>query len=63
MVATAGYGALFSTHGGFIGPNTDAYDIPRIGGGAAPALYCLLQVEGLALSQLVGTLRGRGAGL
>jgi len=56
-VSTAGYAALFSAHGGFIGPHTNPYHIPRIGAGAAPALYCLLQVEGLALSQVVGALR------
>jgi peptidoglycan/xylan/chitin deacetylase (PgdA/CDA1 family) len=56
-VSTAGYTALFSAHSGFVDPHADPYDIPRIGAAAAPALYCLLQVEGLALGQLVGALR------
>ena len=57
VVSAGGYTALFSTYGGFVGPRTDPYDIPRIANTAAPALYCLLQVEGLALGQLVGALR------
>jgi peptidoglycan/xylan/chitin deacetylase (PgdA/CDA1 family) len=56
-ISTAGYTALFSTYGNFVGSHTDPYDIPRIGAATAPALYCLLQVEGLALSQVVGALR------
>jgi peptidoglycan/xylan/chitin deacetylase (PgdA/CDA1 family) len=53
IVQTAGYAALFSAHGGFIGPRTDPFDIPRGGANheAAP-VYCLLQIEGLTLSQL-----------
>jgi peptidoglycan/xylan/chitin deacetylase (PgdA/CDA1 family) len=57
VVVTAGYTALFSAHGGFVGPDTDPYDIPRIGGAAASALYTLLQVEGLALSQFARAVR------
>ena len=56
-VSTAGYKAMFSAHGGFVGPQTDPYDIPRIGTAAAPAVYCLLQAEGLTLNQLAGALR------
>ena len=55
IVKTSGYTALFSAHGGFIGPRTDPFDIPR--GGAnheASPVYCLLQIEGLTLSQLRG---------
>ena len=58
IVETAGYAALFSAHGGFIGPRTDPFDIPRGGANheAAP-VYCLLQIEGLTLSQLAASLR------
>jgi peptidoglycan/xylan/chitin deacetylase (PgdA/CDA1 family)/folate-dependent phosphoribosylglycinamide formyltransferase PurN len=59
LVQTAGYDALFSAHGGFVGPETDPFDIPR--GGAnheASPLYCLLQIEGLTLSQLGGKAQG-----
>ncbi|MGB7760951.1 MAG: formyltransferase family protein [Bryobacteraceae bacterium] len=52
-ISTAGYVALFSSYGGFIGPRTDPYDIPRMGCSyELPPVYCLLQIEGLALSQL-----------
>jgi peptidoglycan/xylan/chitin deacetylase (PgdA/CDA1 family) len=57
-IAAAGYVALFSAHGGFIGPHTDAYDIPRMGSsGESSPVYCLLQIEGLALGQLASAVR------
>lgn len=60
IVQTAGYTALFSAQDGFIGPRTNPFDIPR--GGAnheASPVYCLLQIEGLTLSQLAAKFRGR----
>lgn len=56
-ISTAGYAALFSTYGGIVGPHTNPYDIPRIPAWGVPALYCLLLVEGLELSQLVGAMQ------
>lgn len=53
-IIRSSYSALFSAHGGFIGRNTDVYDIPRMGVSyEASPLYLLLQLEGLAPSQLV----------
>ena len=60
-ISTAGYVALFSSHGGFIGPRTDPYDIPRMGCSyESSPVYCLLQIEGLALGQLTATFLRRG---
>jgi peptidoglycan/xylan/chitin deacetylase (PgdA/CDA1 family) len=57
-ISEAGYVALFSAHGGFIGPDTDPYDIPRMGSsGESPPVYCLLQIEGLALGQVASAWR------
>lgn len=54
------YSALFSAHGGFIGRDTDVYDIPRMGVSyEASPLYLLLQLEGLAPSQIAQRFRGR----
>jgi peptidoglycan/xylan/chitin deacetylase (PgdA/CDA1 family) len=59
-ISAAGCVALFSAHGGFIGPATDVSDIPRLGAsGEMSPLYCLLQVEGLTLSQVASALRRR----
>jgi peptidoglycan/xylan/chitin deacetylase (PgdA/CDA1 family) len=58
MIEAAGYIALFSAYGGHLGPDTDRFDIPR--GGAnyeSSPVYCLLQIEGLTLSQLALKLR------
>jgi len=50
--------ALFSAHGGFVGPSTDRYDIPRLGCSyESTALYCLLEIEGLALYQIMSRIR------
>jgi peptidoglycan/xylan/chitin deacetylase (PgdA/CDA1 family) len=58
ITAEAGYAALFSAHGGFIDSQTDSYDIPRMGCCGEPALYCLLELEGLALGQIASGIRG-----
>jgi len=52
-ISTAGYDALFSSYGGFIEPRTDPYDVPRMGCSyELSPVYCLLQIEGLALYQV-----------
>ncbi len=57
-ISAAGYVALFSAYGGVIGPHTDRYDIPRMGASwESSPVYCLLQIEGLALGQLASALR------
>jgi peptidoglycan/xylan/chitin deacetylase (PgdA/CDA1 family) len=57
-VRRAGYTALFAAHGGFVGPDTDLYDIPRLGcNHAAKPLYLLLEMEGLAPKQVLETLK------
>jgi peptidoglycan/xylan/chitin deacetylase (PgdA/CDA1 family)/folate-dependent phosphoribosylglycinamide formyltransferase PurN len=58
IIQTAGYIALFSAHGGHIGPRTDPYDIPRAGANCESSpVYCLLQIEGLTLSQIAAKFR------
>jgi peptidoglycan/xylan/chitin deacetylase (PgdA/CDA1 family) len=60
-IQSAGYVALFSAHGGFVKPDTNVYDIPRMGiSYEASALYALLQLEGIAPSQIGEALRGKG---
>ena len=60
IVETAGYTALFSAHGGEVGPGTDPHDIPRSGTSfEASPVYCLLQIEGLTLAQVAAKLRGK----
>jgi peptidoglycan/xylan/chitin deacetylase (PgdA/CDA1 family) len=57
-VREAGYEALFSAHGGFIGPATDLFDIPRWGAHfELKPLYLLLEMEGLAIAQIAARLR------
>jgi len=57
-IFTAGYVALFSSHGGIIGPHTDPYDIPRMGSSCESSpVYCLLEIEGLALRQVISVFR------
>jgi peptidoglycan/xylan/chitin deacetylase (PgdA/CDA1 family) len=47
IIQSAGYIANFSAHGGFIGPGTDPYYIPRAGAHyESSPVYCLLQIEG-----------------
>jgi peptidoglycan/xylan/chitin deacetylase (PgdA/CDA1 family) len=58
IIQTAGYTALFSAHGGHIDSRTNLYDIPREGASYdSSPLYCLLQIEGLTLSQMAAKLR------
>lgn len=53
IIREAGYSALFSAYGGFIGSTTDIYDIPRVGvSGETSPLYLLLEIEGLAPRQV-----------
>jgi peptidoglycan/xylan/chitin deacetylase (PgdA/CDA1 family)/folate-dependent phosphoribosylglycinamide formyltransferase PurN len=60
-ISAAGYVALFSSHGGFIGPRTDPYDIPRMGSSCESSpVYCLLEIEGLALHQVTSVFRRNG---
>jgi peptidoglycan/xylan/chitin deacetylase (PgdA/CDA1 family) len=59
IIKTAGYVALFSAHGGHIGPRTNPHDIPRTGAHfEASPLYCLLQIEGLTFTQMAARIRG-----
>jgi peptidoglycan/xylan/chitin deacetylase (PgdA/CDA1 family) len=59
IVETSGYKALFSAYGGFINAQTGPFDIPRIGAShECSPLYCLLAIEGLTLSQLLGSIKG-----
>ena len=58
IIQSAGYIANFSAHGGFIGPGTDPYDIPRTGAHyESSPVYCLLQIEGLTLSRIARKVR------
>ena len=58
IIQAAGYIALFSAHGGHIGPRTNPYDIPRAGANyESSPVYCLLQIEGLTLSQIAAKCR------
>ena len=53
MVVEAGYSALFSAHGGFIGEDTELYDIPRIGVSSDHSpLALMMELEGLSLANL-----------
>jgi peptidoglycan/xylan/chitin deacetylase (PgdA/CDA1 family) len=53
MVMEAGYQALFSAHGGFIGKDTSLYDIPRIGVSSDHSpLALMMELEGLSLAHL-----------
>ena len=60
MVMEAGYRALFSAHGGFIGDDTELFDIPRIGVSSEHSpLALMMELEGLSLSNLRYQLRTR----
>ena len=60
MVVEAGYRALFSAHGGFIGDDTELFDIPRIGVSSEHSpLALMMELEGLSLSNLRYQLRRR----
>lgn len=58
MIQAAGYVALFSAHGGFVGPRTDPHDIPRVGAfhDLSP-IYCLLLIEGITAGQVAAGFR------
>ena len=59
MVASAGYRALFSAHGGFIGPQTSLFDIPRFGVSSdQSALALLMRLEGISPGDFSRWLRG-----
>jgi peptidoglycan/xylan/chitin deacetylase (PgdA/CDA1 family) len=54
LVRQAGYTAMFSAYGGFVGPKTKLYDIPRIGcSGEVRPLCLLLEVECLTPNQII----------
>jgi peptidoglycan/xylan/chitin deacetylase (PgdA/CDA1 family) len=60
LIQTANYAALFSAHGGFIGPGTNPYDIPRTAAHyESSPVYCLLQIEGLTLGQIAAQMPSR----
>jgi len=62
-VIQAGYRALFSAHGGFIGEDTELFDIPRIGVSSDHSpLALLMELEGLSLANLRNLLRKRRTG-
>jgi methionyl-tRNA formyltransferase/peptidoglycan/xylan/chitin deacetylase (PgdA/CDA1 family) len=61
LIQSSGYTALFSAHGGFVSPRTIPFDIPRLGANHETSpVYCLLQIEGLTLSQLAAKFRSTG---
>ncbi len=58
FVREAGYSALFSAHGGFVGEDTSLWDIPRIGVSEEHLpLYLLLEIEGLTGPALAARFR------
>jgi peptidoglycan/xylan/chitin deacetylase (PgdA/CDA1 family) len=53
IIQSAGYTAVFSAYGGHVDSRTNHYDIPREGASyESSPVYCLLQIEGLTLSQM-----------
>jgi peptidoglycan/xylan/chitin deacetylase (PgdA/CDA1 family) len=53
MVKGSGYQALFSAGGGFIGPKTSLFDIPRFGVSSDHSpLALMMELEGLSLAHL-----------
>lgn len=63
VVIGEGYTAMFSAYTGFVGTETNVFDIPRMGvNGEFPPLYLLLAIEGLNPGRLAALLKGiRGA--
>jgi len=58
LVSAAGYCALFSAHGGFIGEQTSVFDIPRIGVSSDHSpLALMMELEGISMKQLKSLLR------
>ena len=51
MVVSAGYQALFSAHGGYLGPDTEVFEIPRFGVSSEHSpLALLMELEGISTS-------------
>ena len=60
MVAGAGYRALFSAGGGFVGSATELFDIPRFGVSSDHSpLALMMELEGLSLAHLATWWRER----
>lgn len=61
LVRQAGYTALFSAYGGFVGSHTDIWDIPRFGLSSTThnALWLLMEIEGLTPSGIASRLKQR----
>jgi peptidoglycan/xylan/chitin deacetylase (PgdA/CDA1 family) len=60
MVSGAGYKALFSAGGGFIGKDTQPFDIPRFGVSSDHSpLALMMELEGLSMAHLSYLLRRR----
>nr|MDP9112108.1 polysaccharide deacetylase family protein [Acidobacteriota bacterium] len=58
FIREAGYSALFSAYGGFVGEDTSLWDIPRIGVSEEHLpMYLLLEIEGLTGPALSSKLR------
>jgi peptidoglycan/xylan/chitin deacetylase (PgdA/CDA1 family) len=58
IIQQAGYEALFSAHGGFVGAGTKLFDIPRVGScGENGVLNLLLAMEGLTPAQVIEKIR------
>ncbi|MCX6616895.1 MAG: polysaccharide deacetylase family protein [Acidobacteria bacterium] len=56
-VAAAGYRAMFSAHGGFIGKHTDLFDIPRFGVSSDHSpLYLMMELEALTPAHFLSAL-------
>jgi hypothetical protein len=53
VIRDAEFDAVFSAHGGTVGPRTDLFDIPRIGVSSEHRpLDLMMEIEGLALGDL-----------
>jgi peptidoglycan/xylan/chitin deacetylase (PgdA/CDA1 family) len=60
LVRQAGYTALFSAYGGYIGADTNVWDIPRIGASSShSALWLLMEIEGLTPTGIASYLKQR----
>lgn len=61
LVRQAGYTALFSAQGGFVGADTDIWNIPRfsVSSFTHHALWLLMEIEGLTPSGIASRLRQR----
>jgi peptidoglycan/xylan/chitin deacetylase (PgdA/CDA1 family) len=61
LVGQAGYSAVFSAHGGYIGADTDIWDIPRLGISSYThhSLWLLMEIEGLTPSGIASRIKQR----